>query len=643
MAPPVSFTKVTLSYPLYAADFDPYNRGYLVVGGGGGEGRSGVSNKLTLLDVSDRSKLITAAEIDLSRDEDSVTSLANLASKDGLVTFAGINSSEADQQRGLNEHLRSFEIHYPPRRKSSPNSETSEKSKNEDEGRISLLSKTALFRPSSNPRTNPQYQRTLRLSQRFGSAAGPRKRIGAVATGLAPQAEIVSFAATTSTPGAADVISRINPPKGVEAADVDIIESEEEGDFALVYCTDYDVYLQSVSYDFGSKTPRATPEEPRPIHSVPYPDSSEKPSRPKCRALRWLTPEYILLLSNLPNRTGAELSILPVYPKGPGSVLLRKILPKHVKQAIGLDACVLDADSAGSRQIVVAVAGQDVSISVFTINYAGTSNTLGKFKSFSTLRDVHPLQMTKICFSPDTPAPLPSIPSHPLPQYIRLASVSMGNTVVVDTFALTPLDPKQRGTRYVLSHPRAERLQLGLGVAITAFILIVGAVLLQSYLELSGGTEARSVSRFLPPGARQFLGERAYVLENKVAESVDHVLPEAITGRLRALVAQNRHHHHHVDTRAAHEKAIIVRNGADDATLAIDTYHPSDPACEHLEHSPAKSWEQLEPHQRETWKRRLLDAGEWAAEEGETVLKGVLFSEWAGFVGAAAAEVIQEL
>ncbi|TKA56799.1 hypothetical protein B0A49_06446, partial [Cryomyces minteri] len=99
MAPPVSFTKVTLSYPLYAADFDPYNRGYLVVGGGGGEGRSGVGNKLTLLDVSDRSKLITAAEVDLSRDEDSVTSLANLASKDGLITFAGINSSEADQQR----------------------------------------------------------------------------------------------------------------------------------------------------------------------------------------------------------------------------------------------------------------------------------------------------------------------------------------------------------------------------------------------------------------------------------------------------------------------------------------------------------------------------------------------------------------
>lgn len=43
---PVSFTKTTLSYPVYAAEFDPYNRGFLVVGGGGGEGRSGVANKI---------------------------------------------------------------------------------------------------------------------------------------------------------------------------------------------------------------------------------------------------------------------------------------------------------------------------------------------------------------------------------------------------------------------------------------------------------------------------------------------------------------------------------------------------------------------------------------------------------------------
>ena len=46
MAPAIANAKLTLSYPLYAADFDPQNNGFLIVGGGGGEGRSGVANKI---------------------------------------------------------------------------------------------------------------------------------------------------------------------------------------------------------------------------------------------------------------------------------------------------------------------------------------------------------------------------------------------------------------------------------------------------------------------------------------------------------------------------------------------------------------------------------------------------------------------
>jgi hypothetical protein len=38
--------KATLSYPLYACDFDPLDSSRLVVGGGGGAGRSGVGNKI---------------------------------------------------------------------------------------------------------------------------------------------------------------------------------------------------------------------------------------------------------------------------------------------------------------------------------------------------------------------------------------------------------------------------------------------------------------------------------------------------------------------------------------------------------------------------------------------------------------------
>lgn len=47
MAPsPIPYAKITLTYPLYAADFDPKNSNFLLVGGGGGEGRSGLGNKI---------------------------------------------------------------------------------------------------------------------------------------------------------------------------------------------------------------------------------------------------------------------------------------------------------------------------------------------------------------------------------------------------------------------------------------------------------------------------------------------------------------------------------------------------------------------------------------------------------------------
>lgn len=46
MAPLIPSAKATLSYPLYAVDFDPLDSTRLLVGGGGGAGRTGVGNKI---------------------------------------------------------------------------------------------------------------------------------------------------------------------------------------------------------------------------------------------------------------------------------------------------------------------------------------------------------------------------------------------------------------------------------------------------------------------------------------------------------------------------------------------------------------------------------------------------------------------
>lgn len=47
MAPPIKSEKLTLTYPLFCVDY--ISSTHLLVAGGGGEGRSGVGNKIVRL------------------------------------------------------------------------------------------------------------------------------------------------------------------------------------------------------------------------------------------------------------------------------------------------------------------------------------------------------------------------------------------------------------------------------------------------------------------------------------------------------------------------------------------------------------------------------------------------------------------
>ncbi|GAB7352727.1 hypothetical protein MBLNU459_g3081t1 [Dothideomycetes sp. NU459] len=660
---PVSFTKATLSYPVYAVDFDPYNRGYVVVAGGGGEGRSGVGNKITLLDASSRATLDPVAEIELSRDEDSVTTIANLASKDGLVTLAGINSSEADQKAGTNMHLRTFQVQYPRRKRPT---DKEEKADGAAEGSISFAAKAALFKADTRPKPET-YQRLLRLSPAHKRETG-NKRIGAIATGLAKDSEIVLFDATRTPPKESELIARIPIRDNAEAADLDIIDTYDNT-FSVTWCTDYDVYEQTVVHNFSTGKSEFAPANPRKVHSIPLREGADKPARSKYRSVRFLTDETLLLLSNLPNRKGAELSILHLYPSGPCMVLFHKILPSHIKQAVALDVCALDADSQGNRQVVVAVAGQDISIWVAVLNYNNTTKTFSPFRTFTTLRDVHPLQMTSLRFSPfhsPARAPPPALtpggkladpvpgappPPHPQPQYIKLVSASMGNTVVVDTMALSPLEPSKQNSRYVLSHPSDEARVRNIYIFFISFIVLMSAVLLQGVFF----PESTSLSSYipLPENIKSFLarpatvadgigrGGREYIL-HAAASSASSAVPSSIPAagaKLRDLL------HLHSSSAEHSSKAIILRADPSDPSsrteLSVDVVPDRQ---EYLKQDvQARHWHELAEHEREAWKQRLLAAGEWTLDEGETVLKGILFSSWAGFVGSVAGEAIREL
>ena len=628
----------------------------------------------SILDVSNRAEITKAADVDLSRDEDSVQSLGSLGTKDGLIIFAGINSSAKDQEANNNQHLRSFDVKYPPRKK-----QKTDKSDEAGKSQWKLLGKRSLFKAPTTAKKET-YQRILRLSPSQKRESGS-KRIGAIATGLAKNSEIIVFNATNPTPGDADILTRIELDERQEAADLDIAEPEES-QFSVAYCTDDGIHEQTFKYDFKTRKTEKLPKGPRRVYQMPFPDAMEDPrSRMKPRCIRFLNSQNVVVLCNRPNKTGAELRIFHFYPTGPAIPIQDKKLPSHIKQAVSMDVCALDSDEQGNQQFVVAVAGSDISIEVFTTNYQAQTNTFSSFKSYISLKDVHQHQMTKICFSPfhspersaphehknvtiqgsaqvtfrDTGAP-------PNSQYIRLASVSYGNTVVVDTFPLQPLDPNERRSRYVLSHPSDEVWAKYTYIFVGSIIVLVVAFLLQSFMtgfSDEGKGSGRGPYSLLPKHVREFLDQPVAAAYGPISR-VSEVVPSAVStnipskdsserdnkekGRLQSLRDRHDIPHPDAESEAEKEKTLIIRAAPQRLGGVTVDVHPDKEAYREKDEN-AKHWEELEEHQKVRWRDRLKQAGQWAEGEGEKVLMGILFSEYAGVVGevvVGAAEAMAE-
>lgn len=624
--------------------------------------------------MSNLSTITTAADIDLSRDEDSVQSVGNLATKDGLIVLAGINSSAKDQEAGKNEHFRSFDVKYPPRKK-----QKTEKSEEAEKGQWKLLGKRSLFKTPAETKKET-YQRILRLSPAQKRESGS-KRIGAIAAGLAKNSEVIVFNATNATPNEADILTRIELDGRQEAADLDIVEPEESH-FSVAYCTEDGIHEQAFNYDFQNKKVEKTPRGPRRVYHMPFPDTMEDPkSRMKFRCLRFLNPQNIVVVCNRPNKKGAELRVFHLYPTGPAIMILQKKLPSHMKQAVSMDVCALDADKDGNQQFVVAVAGNDISIEVFTTNYQRQTDTFSSFRSYLTMREVHNHQMTKICFSPfhspsrASPSRSPEsvtadgkervnlggmsydIPPTSSLKYIRLASVSYGNTVVVDTFPLQTLDPDDDKSRYVLSHPGDETFAKWTYLFVGSIIFVVLSFIVQTFMTGFSDGEVRGPYSLLPKNMREFLDQPALAAYGMISE-VPNIMPTDIPvssdkdraadikGRIQSL--RDRHEIPHPGSQSESisdlekEKTLIVRSapeGLDGVTVDV---HPDKEAYrEKDEH--AKHWDELKEHEKARWTEKLKRAGQWVESEGESVLKGILFSEYAGVVGDAAGQILREL
>ena len=534
------------------------------------------------------------------------------------------------------------------------------------------------------------YQRVLRLSP-VNKDTG--SRLGIIATGLAAVGEVVIFDASRDIPTQEDVRQRVQLGKGEEAADVDVIESKE-GAYLVAYCTDYEVYvckLRSASHNNDS--------EPQFIHGISHPDvfSSGK-KRPTFRSLRFLTPSLLLLLQNQPNRSGAELLLLEVPDNaGLGTVVLRKILHRSIKSGSALATALLPAsNSRQDVQHVIAIAGQDISISILTLYHSPTQKASSslRFNTYTTLYNVHPLQMTALTFSTFM---LPTKNSYSIPYYLKLASTSMSSTVIVHTFPLSPhpQTSRQQGlpARFVIQQPvYGDMAQMSLSVIVSIVVVALGAFLLQAWTEIRGGTpeylgakgwlsqrlqdyvalpymfedvhvempvlpsempKLEEVRSRIPSreDVKDIIMEDASAIVDK-AESLKDTVAKTLS--LRSLLSL-RHKYssqnyatksddgdededdddeYDQDSEESRDtspfdlpsKAILVRDSG--SSLSTELRNDRSAVGE-----LGKPWEELTKDQKELWKTRLIEAGQWTAEEGETVLKGVFFGQIGGLVG----------
>ncbi|KAH8738092.1 hypothetical protein BGZ61DRAFT_502080 [Ilyonectria robusta] len=592
--PPFPCASIELDYPLYALDFDQEDSNHLVVGGGGGAGRSGVGNKITILETASQHELRVAGEIDLSRDEDSVMSLA-MGPRKGKTShiYAGVNSSHESIAKGKNEHLRALGIEQSKARASAGTKTADSK--------ITELSRTALF-------TDPDadtYQRLLRI-------AGP---MGAAATAMGKQPQLAVF----ETAGAAAKLKGIlELPR--EAEDLDIVQTGDNS-FQVAFCHKYELHVMGIGKEES---------EPRMVFTIPDDDAQ----RPVFRSIRYLSPNFVLAAANLPKRSGVVLFgfRLPTKANDNARLAVTARIPKKVS-ATALAVSNLSPPASptapvGQTQFVVAVAGHDSSISLYTLEHrtSGSVDLLTNLWPFHTLKDVHGNDnITGVAFSTFV-APQ----THIRQQFIKLASISLQKTVAVHSIPLRKHIDKAtknkngppRPVRYVVDMKSRGPSSRGLIITLSVFALII-AIVGQGMLEvLVGRPPIIHAHKFLPSW---------YGTLRTPKHQPDFFLSQEFLSKLGGGDIKTQAGEMFVVYEGSETAPATGENGAEDSVKIQLDVHDS------AVHGPGKTWDDLGAEQKEAWKARLKDAGAWTQHMGENVFKGILFGELAGAVGRAVA------
>ncbi|KAK4166804.1 hypothetical protein QBC43DRAFT_257666 [Cladorrhinum sp. PSN259] len=587
MAPAIPSQELKLSYPLYAVEFEPEDTNRLIIGGGGGANRSGVGNKISVLDTS-KEELQIVSEIELSRDEDSVNTIAvGPYRKNDLLIYAGINSSQEEISKGKNEHFRVFSAELPPKAKAEKAAP-----------KITESSRTALFSTVDND----AYQRLLRISN----------QVGAIATGTTKDPQIAVF--NLPDAGSKDTAPKLrgNLELVREATDMDLIRVSED-EYQIVYCDNYELHTLNIGKDNNI-------DGPKNIWSTPDDDATGQ-ARTTFRAVRFLTPTFVLTVANIPQSGGVVLQgfRLPSASdkgkesrEGKARLAVSAQLPRNIKRATGLAISNLTPSTPqGDAQFIIAVTDHQNSITLYTLEHQSMSgiSLITKLHIVTTLKNVHPAPISGVAFS----SPNPSSST------LKLASIgSMGNTLVVHTLPLKKIihTNTNKKPRYVLalkSHGAKTATHL---LIFTAIFALIASILIQGVLEVSGLARPRL-------GTRNFLPESWHVNYRWPTENGGNDVPP-VTENLEVggILA---------------EYLLGQQQGSDNQQQVIVSANEEGEVkvVEGGESVKGKTWEELGKKQQEAWKKVLSGAGHWGEEVGEAVFKGVLFGEIGGIVANA--------
>jgi hypothetical protein len=219
----------------------------------------------------------------------------------------------------------------------------------------------------------------------------------------------------------------------------------------------------------------------------------------------------------------------------------------------------------------------------------------------------------------------------------RLASISLHSHVTVDFLPLQPVDSKP-GSRYVLQKASGRAIGgISVNYLIIGFIVVVQLLLVQSYYSQQHGGGASP--QLLPKSWQDALAayrERAMLMGSPLTRQVDRVTHTHTGQKIVSLL-----HSHHEDSKHLPDpakKAIILSAPEEGTELNTEVHESTADVLK--QDANAKKWEELSDTEQQQWKEKLKKAGAWSADYGETIFKGVFFSELAGAVGRAAAEAI---